>query len=67
MELIHANFCVCRHGQFYHPEIPEMLRDVEVVKVVRPRVRERLAVDFECVQLAARLADLILGEDPAPG
>ncbi|CAE7392348.1 unnamed protein product [Symbiodinium sp. CCMP2456] len=34
-----------------------------VVKVVRPRVRERLAVDFECVQLAARLADLILGEE----
>ncbi|CAE7463740.1 Maneal [Symbiodinium natans] len=34
-----------------------------VVKVVRPRVRERLAVDFACVQLAARLADLILGEE----
>ncbi|CAE7751561.1 Maneal [Symbiodinium pilosum] len=34
-----------------------------VVKVVRPHVRERLAVDFACVQLAARLADLILGEE----
>ena len=30
--------------------------------MVRPHVRERLAVDFACVQLAARLADLILGE-----
>jgi len=34
-----------------------------VVKVVRPRVRERLAADFEVLLLAARLVDLFLGED----
>eukprot|EP00437_Effrenium_voratum_P040397 CAMPEP_0181479468 /NCGR_PEP_ID=MMETSP1110-20121109/43300_1 /TAXON_ID=174948 /ORGANISM="Symbiodinium sp., Strain CCMP421" /LENGTH=560 /DNA_ID=CAMNT_0023604907 /DNA_START=30 /DNA_END=1712 /DNA_ORIENTATION=- len=34
-----------------------------VVKVLRPLVRERLAVDFAAVSLAARLADLVLGED----
>jgi len=32
-----------------------------VVKVVRPRVYERLAVDFQALSLFARLSDLILG------
>jgi len=34
-----------------------------VVKVVRPRVRERLAADLGALVLAARLGDLVLGED----
>lgn len=34
-----------------------------VVKVLRPRVRERLSVDFAAATLLARFADLVLGED----
>eukprot|EP00931_Biecheleriopsis_adriatica_P059938 TRINITY_DN35949_c0_g1_i1.p1 TRINITY_DN35949_c0_g1~~TRINITY_DN35949_c0_g1_i1.p1 ORF type:complete len:585 (-),score=115.45 TRINITY_DN35949_c0_g1_i1:8-1762(-) len=34
-----------------------------VVKVVRPRVRERLAADFSALMLAARFVDLVLGKD----
>lgn len=34
-----------------------------VVKIVRPRVKERLAADFAALMLAARLADLVLGKD----
>lgn len=34
-----------------------------VVKVLRPRVRERLNVDFAAATLLARFADLILGQD----
>lgn len=34
-----------------------------VVKIVRPRARERLAVDLKALSLAARLGDLVLGKD----
>ena len=39
----------------------------EVVKVVRPRVRERLSADFAAAILLARLADLVLGEASGGG